>query len=119
MGTVDFARAFPVLPTLNKDETRDFYVEKLGFTVVNDDEGYLIVRRDDTEIHFWLTDQAELPKASSCYIRGGQIRDLYAEYKEKQVKGLSEFKIQPWDMAEFHILDPHGNLLRFGCIPGE
>ena len=22
-------------------------------------------------------------------------------------------------MKEFHIIDPHGNLLRFGCIPEE
>lgn len=119
MGTVDFARAFPILPTIDKDGTREFYVNSLGFSVVNDDEGYLIVKRDEMELHFWETNNAELPKVSSCYIRGGQIKDLYQEYSRKQVKGLSEFKIQPWDMAEFHILDPHGNLLRFGCIPGE
>ena len=119
MGIVDFARAFPVLPTLNKDVTRQFYVESLGFEVVNDDEGYLIVRRNEMELHFWLTDNADLPKASSCYIRGGQIKDLHQEYSQKKVPNLSEFKVQPWDMAEFHVLDPHSNLLRFGCIPGE
>lgn len=119
MGKIDFARAFPVLPTLNTDATRQFYEQDLGFSVVYDDESYLIVRRDEIELHFWLTDNADLPKMSSCYIRGGQIRDLHIEYSEKHLPGLSELKNQPWDMAEFHILDPHGNLLRFGCIPGE
>ncbi len=28
---------------------------------------------------------------------------------------LSEFSVQPWNMKEFYIHDPHGNLLRFGC----
>jgi hypothetical protein len=27
--------------------------------------------------------------------------------------------VRPWNMKEFHIHDPHGNLLRFGCAPEE
>jgi hypothetical protein len=26
-------------------------------------------------------------------------------------------EVRPWNMEEFYIHDPHGNLLRFGRIP--
>ncbi|TIM43459.1 MAG: VOC family protein, partial [Mesorhizobium sp.] len=32
---------------------------------------------------------------------------------------LSPFTVRPWNMKEFYVWDPHGNLLRFGCAPEE
>ncbi|RUU94710.1 VOC family protein, partial [Mesorhizobium sp. M6A.T.Cr.TU.017.01.1.1] len=29
------------------------------------------------------------------------------------------FTVRPWNMKEFYVWDPHGNLLRFGCAPEE
>ncbi len=117
---IDFARSIPVLPSLDIRETQDFYVGPLGFReTVYEAHNYLIVRRDEMEIHFWLTTDRALPENTSCYIRGGQVPALYAEYKTRGVERLSEFAVRPWTMKEFHIIDPHGNLLRFGCIPDE
>ncbi len=115
----DHAVAIPVLPSANLDETLAFYIRELGFAGEKDDESYALLRRDSLELHFWLTDRPELCTLSSCYIRGGQIRALHAEYVERGVPGLSALEVRPWNMLEFHIVDPHGNLLRFGCIPGD
>ena len=38
---------------------------------------------------------------------------------ERGVPQLSGFEVRPWNMKEFYIFDPHGNLLRFGCAPEE
>lgn len=40
---------------------------------------------------------------------------LHAEFSAGAVPGLSPFELRPWNMHEFHLIDPHGNLLRFGC----
>lgn len=116
----DPAIAVPVLPSLNIDETEAFYRDWLGFheRVYRADD-YLIVRRRHLELHFWLTQEDALPKSSSVYIRGGEVPALFVEYDERQVQGLSPFFVRPWNMKEFYVHDPHGNLLRFGCSPKE
>ncbi len=113
--TPDPARGIPVLASLDIPETRDFYVWQLGFSVGYEKPHYLIVRRDDIELHFWKTDQRQFPENTSCYIRGGQVSALFREYTQNRVPRLSPFEVRSWNMKEFHIHDPHGNLLRFGC----
>jgi hypothetical protein len=114
----DKARCIPILASLDLDETAAFYEQQLGFEVARLGN-YLIVRRDEMEIHFWLTDRREYSENTSCYIRGGQVAALYEEYSTLGVPRLSDFAVRPWNMKEFYIHDPHGNLLRFGAAPEE
>jgi catechol 2,3-dioxygenase-like lactoylglutathione lyase family enzyme len=117
---VDPARCIPVLASLDIRESKAFYVEKLGFDAqIYEAHDYLILRRDEMEIHFWLAADRIHPEHTSCYIRSGQIEALYAEFKARGVEKLSDFAVRPWNMKEFYIHDPHGNLLRFGCSPEE
>lgn len=113
--TIDPARAIPILASLNISETRAFYVDQLGFTVGYEEDNYLIVKRDDIELHFWKTEDRRFPENTSCYIRGGQVAALHDEYSKRGVARLSPFEVRPWNMKEFYIHDPHGNLLKFGC----
>ncbi len=116
----DAAVCLPVLPARDLAEARAFYVDWLGFAeVVYSDEAYLIVRRDSMELHFWRTPDRNLAENTSCYIRGGQVPALYAEYAARGVPQLSAFETRPWGMKEFYIHDPSGVLLRFGCAPEE
>ncbi len=115
----DPARCIPILASLNIDESFDFYVELLGFQGERYGDDYLIVRRDQMEIHFWLTKDAIHPENTSCYIRGGQIVALYDEFRACGAPRLSDFAVRAWNMKEFYIHDPHGNLLRFGGAPEE
>ena len=43
----------PVLASLHLAETRQFYVERLGFTALLEMDNYLILQRDGCELHFW------------------------------------------------------------------
>ena len=120
MQPAEPARAIPVLPSPDLGETRAFYVDRLGFEATRyEAEGYLIVRRREMEIHFWLCDDRTLPEVSSCYIRGGEVFALHAEYAQKDVQRLSPIQRRPWGMTEFYVWDPHGNLLRFGNPTAE
>lgn len=114
----DPARCIPILASLNIEETRAFYADWLGFRGEAHSD-YLLVRRDAMEIHFWLTTERIHPENTACYIRGGQVPALYEEFRARGVPRLSNFAVRPWNMKEFYIHDPHGNLLKFGCAPEE
>ncbi len=114
----DRIEVLPVLPSLDIAATRDFYAGKLGFAeLVYEADDYLIVRRPGMELHFWLTDDRTLCERTSVYLRGGGIGDLHREFTARDVPGLTPMSVRPWNMEEFYIHDPHGNLLRFGRIP--
>ncbi|MBO0344850.1 VOC family protein [Roseibium sp. CAU 1637] len=117
MSDENAVECIPVLPSLDLAVTRDFYRDVLAFRVIYESPTRVILRRETMELHFWLTDRAEFCENSSCYIRGGGIDALFEEFHNKQVPRLSDFAVRPWNMKEFHLHDPHGNLLIFARIP--
>lgn len=109
------ARAIPILPSLDIARTRAFYEESLGFSgQLYEEEDYLILRRGEIELHFWLTEDKKLPPVSSAYIRGRDVPALHADFARRGAPKLSEITARPWGMTEFYLWDPDGNLLRFG-----
>ncbi|RUU95550.1 VOC family protein, partial [Mesorhizobium sp. M6A.T.Cr.TU.017.01.1.1] len=73
LPAADPARSIPVLPSPDIKATRDFYRDQLGFGIVGPEmDDYLIMRRNEMEIHFWKSDDRKLPEVSSCYLRGGE-----------------------------------------------
>jgi catechol 2,3-dioxygenase-like lactoylglutathione lyase family enzyme len=119
-GDPDRIEVMPVLPSLDIGESKAFYQDALGFDrIIYETADYLILRRGDIELHFLRTDDRKLCENSSIYLRGGGIGALHAEYRAKDIPRLSDLEVRPWNMEEFYIHDPHGNLLRFGRIPGR
>lgn len=111
-------QVIPVLASLDIERTKRFYIDVIGCSeVVYETREYLIVRRPEIELHFWLSPDKIHPENTSCYIRGGGIVALFAEFTARKVPGLSAFTVRPWNMKEFTIHDIDGNLLRFGCEP--
>lgn len=84
--SVDFARCIPVPASLDIVEARNFYVGQLGFTSDYAEGDYLIIKRDDMEIHFWKTADRQFPENTSCYIRGAQVPALYDEFRLSRSK---------------------------------
>ncbi|MEL6202376.1 MAG: VOC family protein [Pseudomonadota bacterium] len=114
-ATSDGLKALPVLPTLNIRETIQFYQGELGFdAMVFGDEHYLIVRRGEIKLHFWLTTRRDFCENSSVYIRGDAIDALHAEFSLREDIKIMPLMDREWGMREFYVNDPHGNLLRFG-----
>jgi catechol 2,3-dioxygenase-like lactoylglutathione lyase family enzyme len=108
----------PKLPMRNKAITREFYLSKLGFADVGrqDYDGYLILRRDQVEIHFFEFRELD-PKQNygQVYIRTNDIEALYQSLLEQQViHPNGALAARPWGQKEFAVLDPDHNLLTFG-----
>ena len=104
--------SIPVLASLDLDETAAFYDERLGFTLRLRTDDYLIVARDDCEIHFWHCNERHIAENTSCYLRG-DTAGLHADFTRRGLT-LPLPAEQPWGMRELYVIDPHGNLLKFG-----
>ena len=107
----------PKLPMRNKSITRNYYVDQLGFQEIGDYEGYLMVKKDSIEIHFFEFKQLD-PKENcgQVYIRTNNIDNLYKSLLDSktEIHPNGTLKTQPWRQKEFALLDPDNNLLTFG-----
>ena len=112
----------PKLPMRNKSETKDYYLNQLGFQQFGSDEfpDYLMLQKENIEIHFFLFKELN-PKENygQIYIRVENIEKVYQDFLENETKihPNGALKNTSWGMKEFHLLDPDDNLLTFGeCI---
>ena len=107
----------PKLPMRDKNVTRAFYIDKLGFKEIGDYEAYLMVRKDKIEIHFFEFKELN-PKENygQVYIRTNGIYDFYQTLLDDKIKIHPNGKLEskPWGQKEFSLLDPDTNLLTFG-----
>lgn len=109
-------RIIPKLPMRNKSETKNFYINQLGFVELenSDFEYYLMVEKDNFEIHFFeFKDLNPLENYGQIYIRTENIEELYKFIKSRNIK-TTVLELKPWKQKEFSILDPNHNLVTFG-----
>ena len=107
----------PKLPMRDKALTVQYYVHQLGFAQVADYGDYLIVRKDEIEIHFFAFPALDpLSNYGQVYIRTNTIHQLYQSLLEKGVAIHPNAPLadKPWGQKEFALLDPDHNLLTFG-----
>lgn len=107
----------PKLPMRNKSETQDFYINGLGFKELNDYGDYILLQRDQIEIHFFEF-KALNPKENygQVYIRTSNIDDFYQSLIQQNIPihPNGPLQVKPWGQKEFSMLDPDNNLLTFG-----
>jgi DNA-binding transcriptional MerR regulator len=107
-------QAIPVLASLDLEATQRFYADRLGFDPLFTYPDYAIADRDGIRLHFWLTDDADIPKSTSCRIEVTGIDALYEELTATEVVHPNgPLTAQPWGMKEFAVLDGDGNLIKF------
>lgn len=106
----------PKLPMRNKQATRSFYIDELGFQSFGsaDYEGYLMVQRDEVQLHFFEFATLD-PKENygQVYIRTTAIHPLYEELRLRNIR-CSPLERKPWNQWEFATWDPDNNLITFG-----
>ncbi|MFN8288031.1 MAG: VOC family protein [Chitinophagales bacterium] len=107
----------PKLPMRNKQATRNYY-QMLGFNQQGGDyDDYLMLRKDNVEIHFFLfKDVKPEENYGQVYIRTNEIEKLYESLVNKgvQIHPNGGLQTKPWGQKEFSVLDPDNNLLTFG-----
>ena len=107
----------PKLPMRNKAATWEFYIENLGFNLFGDYDGYLMVEKDNIQIHFFeFRDLNPLENYGQVYIRTNNIEEWYKHAIDKKLMlpKAGHLETKPWRMKEFSLLDPDHNLLTFG-----
>jgi hypothetical protein len=79
----------PKLPMRDRILTHDYYVNKLGFGYIGSDdfEQYLIVERDNLQIHFFEFKTLD-PKENygQIYIRTNKIDELYKSMLDNNIE---------------------------------
>ena len=109
----------PKLPMRNKNITRNFYINKMGFKEYGSANynGYLMLEKDQVQIHFFEFKELN-PKENygQVYIRTANIDNFYQTLLNKNtpIHPNGKLEIKPWMKKEFSILDPDSNLLTFG-----
>lgn len=107
----------PKLPMRDVVLTKAYYIQ-LGFQQAGDDyDGYLMMKRDGVEIHFFAFKELDpLENYGQVYIRTNNIDGLYQSLIENKVAihPNGPLQIKPWGQKEFSLLDPDHNLLTFG-----
>lgn len=106
------------LPFIDKQETVDFYISKLGFKLISDYGDYLILTINSIEIHFFSFPKL-IPSKSDfmIYLRvDSDIEGYYNELNNNKIEIHPNGKLEtkPWNQKEFSIIDPNGTLLTFG-----
>lgn len=111
----------PKLPMRNKAATKAFYITQLGFSELADYGDYLLVQKDNIEIHFFEYKALD-PQTNygQVYIRTNDIDHLYQAVQDNQVSIHPNGTLQtkPWGQTEFSLLDPDNNLLTFAQPAG-
>jgi len=111
------SKIIPQLPSLDLARTEDFYTRKLGFTLKRRYDGFLILMKDDLELHFWHCHEPLIPQNSSVYCHVDNIDELYGECERQGiVHPNAHLEDKPWGIKEFYAVDPDGNLIKFGQV---
>ena len=109
----------PKLPMRNKAVTRDYYINKLGFSEFGDADypAYLMVQKDSVQLHFFeFKDLDPHENYGQAYIRTNDIEHLYQSILDMKmsIHPAAPLQLKPWGLKEFAMLDPDNNLLTFG-----
>ncbi len=114
----------PKLPMSDKEATKNYYINKLGFQPVgkHDYEGYLMIQKDNVQIHFFEFKELERKENyGQVYIRTNEIEKLYQSLLDRKISihPNGPLELKPWGQKEFSLLDPDNNLLTFGQSVNE
>jgi hypothetical protein len=107
----------PKLPMRDKILTKEFYLNQLSFELISDYGDYILLKKDEIEIHFFEFNSLDpLENYGQVYIRVIDIDKLYKSLLDKSIAihPNGHLEVKPWRQKEFSLLDPDNNLLTFG-----
>jgi catechol 2,3-dioxygenase-like lactoylglutathione lyase family enzyme len=113
--------AIPAFPVSDVTQSLPFYRDRLGMRVRYQEDEFLILTRDQFELHLWAANKPDIPGAepfiagtTSCRVQVSDVGTLYAELQPLGiVHPNGPLADKPWGTREFAILDPDNNLITF------
>ena len=109
-----FKRSTSVLASLDEAGTIVYYTKKLGFSLLINNNGYLIFDRDGVRIHLFSCLNPDECRNMGCYIYVSDIEHLYAEYQQQGIiHPNGQLRMMPWGLRQFAVTDNNGNIFYF------
>lgn len=112
-----------VLAVHNVRESAAFYVDALGFTIVNEPPGWIFVAKDNCMIMLGECPDDLAPSELGChnYFAYLRVDDADAYHADLTAKGVPVRAIadRPWGMREFALTTPDGHRITIGHIIGR
>jgi len=113
----------PIFIVNDLENTRDFYIDKLGFEI-SFEWGqpliYLGVKRDDVEIHLNAASNSPLEAGKGCIsIFTSEVDELYANCKRNGVETTIEPGDRDYGLRDFGVRDMDSNIINFVCNVGS
>ena len=118
---------YPGYITENLPETRDFFVEKLGFTPVFESEWFALLKLENNQIGLMKPEQAgQAPVFRKAYSGNGawitfDMPDVDLVYERARAAGLDiivDIRDEPWGERHFSVVAPGGLALDFVTYKG-
>ncbi|MEL6197911.1 MAG: VOC family protein [Pseudomonadota bacterium] len=117
----------PIVPVHNVAASLRFYVDRLGFAVIqsNPDSSAALIERGSVRLMLLRVAQKRALEATreylSAYVWVADVDALYAELSPR-LADLPDYRVrppftQPYGAREFHVKDPDGFLLFFAEDP--
>jgi len=108
-----------VLAVHDLRRSADFYVQMLGFSIVDQPPGWIFVARDTCMIMLGECPEDMHPSELGChsyfaYLRVADANSYYNELKAKGADLLSHIEDKPWGMREFGLRTADGHRIKIG-----
>ncbi len=124
-------KAIPAMPVKDIPLSVSFYCDKLGFTLIHQEDGFAVLLCGEVQIHLWAaTDESwrsrTNPKpiisgaesfiagTASCRICVEGVDELFHQFQKLNIlHKKSQLKDKWWGDREFGIVDLDNNLITF------
>jgi len=110
--------AAPIFPVTDVRRAIAYYTMSLMFEIGfewsdSDSEPvrYAVLQSGNTELHLTET---EAPRETIAYFFVDGVQMYYEEVRRHGAQITREIEDHPWEMREFEVADPDGNLIVFG-----
>ena len=128
MQDITVTRLLPNICADRIEETRDFYVELLGFVLAFEHQGWYIQLASPTDpqlqVGIMRRDHEFTPKpfqhSAQGVIISVQVADVDATYAAVRKRGFDithELRDESFGMRRFMVADPNGLLVNMFCFP--
>ena len=108
-----------VLAVQDIDTSKEYYINELGFTLMESPLGWAFLKRDSFILMLGESKKSLSAKQLGdhsyfAYINISDAQELYSEFTPKAVKVIKPLITEPWGMKEFAIETVDGHRIMFG-----
>jgi catechol 2,3-dioxygenase-like lactoylglutathione lyase family enzyme len=113
---IRFGRIAAILPVKNMNAAHIFYARILGFrkTFENDPAGFMILKRDDAELHLTLQPDHKAAPFNVAHLLVEDVDALHTICRDHGLRIVKALEDKDYGLRAFVFEDPDGNRIDVG-----